>query len=66
MASSFAALPEPLSTQVKDLTNREEDAHKAGPHHEEGENFLLRGPKEYIVTDETENIDKDILIPLKR
>lgn len=41
---SSAALPEPLSTQVEDLAKREEDAHEAGPDHEDGENFLLCGP----------------------
>lgn len=42
--SSSAALPEPLTAQVEDLDESEEDAHKAGHHHEDGEDLLFRGP----------------------
>ena len=35
------ALPEPLPTQIKDLANSEQNAHKAGNHHEHGEDLLL-------------------------
>ena len=35
------ALPEPLPTQIKYLANSEQNAHKAGNHHEHGEDLLL-------------------------
>lgn len=54
--STFAALREPLPTQIEDLTKSEEYAHKAGHHHEDGEDFLLCGPEGYMVKDERHNV----------
>lgn len=51
-----AALREPLPTQVEDLAKCEEDAHKAGHHHEDSEYFLLCGPGEFVGREETHNV----------
>lgn len=65
---SSAALQEPLSTQVEDLAKREEDAHKAGPDHEDGENFLLCGPVMSNTWSQVRKMTKelDLLIPLRK
>lgn len=62
VVSSSAAFPEPLSTQIDDLTKGEENAQKAGHHHKKGEYFFLCGPEKYKRQTEVREEEKNVCI----